>query len=578
MNHASSALLILKLPVWRGRVVLGLLLLAFATLVGRSLYLQGLNNDFLRAKGDARSSRVIELSAHRGMITDRSGEPLAISTPVASVCATPVDVNFEPGKEKALAKLLEISVPELQHRLEDNKREFVYVKRQLPPERAAQAMQLGIPGVFLQREYRRYYPAGEVLAHVLGFTGVDDNGQEGLELAYQGWLAGKPGSRRVIKDRLGHIIEDVESIRVPEQGRDLALSIDLKIQYLAYRELEKAVAEHKAKAGGIVVLDARTGELLALANLPTYNPNNRGKLNIERRRNRVITDLFEPGSTMKPFTVAAALEAGLVKPTSIIQTAPGYFSIGPATIHDAHPEGLLTVSQVIQKSSNVGAAKIALSMAPEYMWTELSHVGFGTAPHAGFPGEASGKLRPYKTWRPIEQATMAFGHGISVSLLQLARAYTVFANDGALIALSMVKQDSGGAPQAVFSAATAHAVRDMLELVVQPGGTAPRARVPGYRVAGKTGTAHKLDANGVYAKDRYVASFVGMAPASDPRLIIAVMVDEPSNGQYYGGTVAAPVFSSVMTGALRMLSVPPDAPVTDTILPPENAPEVKEEV
>lgn len=578
MNHASSALLILKLPVWRGRVVLGLLLLGFATLVGRALYLQGLNNEFLRAKGDARSSRVIELSAHRGMITDRWGEPLAISTPVASICATPSDVSFEPGKEKALAKLLGMNMPELEKRLEDYKREFVYIKRQLPPEVAAQAIQLGIPGVFLQREYRRYYPAGEVLSHVLGYTGVDDNGQEGLELAYQNWLAGKPGSRRVIKDRLGHIIEDVESIRVPEQGRDLALSVDLKIQYLAYRELEKAVTEHKAKAGGVVVLDARTGELLALANLPTYNPNNRGKLNPDRRRNRVITDLFEPGSTMKPFTAAAALESGLFKPGTQIQTAPGHLSIGPATIHDAHPEGVLTVSQVIQKSSNVGAAKIALSLSPEYMWNMFNHAGFGTVPHAGFPGEASGKLRPYKTWLPIEQATMAYGHGISVSLLQLARAYTVFANDGTLLPVSMIKQDMGSVPQAVFSAATAHAVRDMLELVVQPGGTAPRARVAGYRVAGKTGTAHKRDANGGYTGDRYVASFVGMAPASDPRLIIAVMIDEPTDGQYYGGAVAAPVFSSVMSGALRMLSVPPDAPVTDTILPPENTPEVKEVV
>ena len=578
MNHASSALLILKLPVWRGRVVLGLLLLSFATLVGRSLYLQGLNNEFLRSKGDARSSRVIELSAHRGMITDRWGEPLAISTPVASICATPVDVSFEPGKEKALAKLLGMNVPELQKRLEDYKREFVYIKRQLPPEVAAQAMQLGIPGVFLQREYRRYYPAGEVLSHVLGFTGVDDNGQEGLELSYQNWLAGKPGSRRVIKDRLGHIIEDVESIRVPEQGRDLALSIDLKIQYLAYRELEKAVTEHKAKAGGIVILDARTGELLALANMPTYNPNNRGKMNPDRRRNRVVTDLFEPGSTMKPFTAAAGLESGLFKPGSTIQTSPGHFSIGPATIHDAHPEGLLTVSQIIQRSSNIGAAKMALAMSPEYMWNMFNHAGFGSVPHTGFPGEASGKLRPFKTWLPIEQATMSYGHGISVSLLQLARAYTVFANDGALLPVTMIKQDMGSVPQAVFSATTARSVRDMLELVVQAGGTAPRARVAGYRVAGKTGTAHKRDANGGYGGDRYVASFVGLAPASDPRLIIAVMIDEPSDGQYYGGAVAAPVFSSVMSGALRMLSVPPDAPLTDTILPPESVPEVKEVV
>jgi len=415
-----------------------------------------------------------------------------------------------------------------------------------------------------------------VVAHLLGFTGVDDNGQEGLELTYQDWLSGKPGSRHVIKDRLGHIVEDVESIRAPQDGHNLALSIDRKIQYLAYRELKAAVIAHKAKAGAIVVLDAKTGEILALANLPAYNPNNRAKLNRNSTRNRAVTDTFEPGSTMKPFTAAAVLESGKFTPETTVQTAPGTFTIGSATIHDAHPNGVLTVTQVIQKSSNIGAAKMALSLEPETLWNAFDRFGFGQPPHAGFPGEASGRLRPYKSWRPIEQATMAYGHGISVSLLQLARAYMVFAGDGEIRPVSLLKVDVPLAGAKVIAAKTSLAVRSMLELVVLPGGTAPRAQVMGYRAAGKTGTAHKEE-NGHYSSDRYIASFVGLAPASNPRLIVAVMIDEPSNGQYYGGTVAAPVFSQVMSGALRLLSVPPDAP-TGNILPLENAPEVKEVV
>jgi cell division protein FtsI (penicillin-binding protein 3) len=577
VNNAAAALSGLKLQSWRSRLLLAVILLWMVGLIARALYLQGLHNDFLRQKGDARVSRVIEISAHRGMITDRSGEALAISTPVESVWASPADVELAPGQLKQLARLLGADPDELGRRLSDTRRDFVYLKRQMPPEQAAQVMELGIPGVFPRHEYRRYYPAGDVMAHVLGFTNVDDQGQEGLELVYQDWLAGKPGSHRVLKDARGHIIEDVESLKTPEQGRELALSVDLKIQYLAYRELEKAVAEHRAKAGGVVVLDARSGEILALANLPSYNPNNRVKLNRERMRNRAITDIFEPGSTLKPFTAAAVLEAGTFKADSLIQTAPGYFSIGPATIHDAHPQGLITVAQVIQKSSNVGAAKMALSLSPEYLWNVLNRVGFGTVPHAGFPGEASGKLRPFQTWRPIEQATMSYGHGISVSLLQLARAYGVFANDGELSPLSMLKLSAPRAGSQAFSPAVARAVRDMLEMAVQPGGTAPYAQVAGYRVAGKTGTAHKLE-NGAYAADRYVASFVGMAPASNPRLIIAVMIDEPGAGKYYGGTVAAPVFANIMAGALRMLSIPPDAPTNNIVLPPAGAPEVREVV
>ncbi|MGD9788747.1 MAG: peptidoglycan D,D-transpeptidase FtsI family protein [Sulfuricellaceae bacterium] len=566
----------LRMPLWRSRLLVGLLLFWFLALAVRSLYLQGLHNDFLRQKGDARYSRVIEITAHRGIITDRNGEPLAISTPVESVWASPSDVEISADKINRLAGLTEVPVQELRKKLNENKKEFVYIKRQMPPDQAEQVMKLGVPGIFLQREYRRYYPAGEVVAHVLGFTGVDDNGREGMELAYQNWLGGKPGSRRVIKDRLGHIIEDVESIRAPQQGKPLALSIDRNLQYLAFRELTQAVEMHKAKAGAIVVLDAKTGEVLAMANQPTYNPNNREKLNPAAMRNRAVTDLYEPGSTMKPFTIAAGLESGKYKPETQIQTAPGSMTIGPATIHDAHPEGVLTVSQVIQKSSNVGAAKIALSLEPSYMWKTLHNVGIGTPPRSTYPGEVSGRLRPYQSWRPIEQATMAFGHGLSVSLLQLARAYTVFADDGELKPVSLLKLDEPAVGVQVFSPNTAHEVLKMMETVTQSGGTAPRAQVIGYRVAGKTGTAHKL-VNGEYAPNLYVASFVGLAPVSNPRLIVAVMIDQPSDGEYYGGTVAAPVFSKVMAGALRMLGVPPDAP-NNYFVPPETAPLVKEVV
>ncbi len=566
----------LRLPVWRMRILAVLLLLWFVGLFGRALYLQGLNNEFLRQKGDARTSRVVEITAHRGMITDRHGEPLAISTPVEAVSVSPRDLEATPSQLAKLAKMLELDKNELDKRVNQTNRDFVYLKRQMPPEQAAKVMELGIPGIFLQHEYRRYYPSGEVVAHLLGFTGIDDNGQEGLELAYQEWLAGKPGSRRVIKDRLGHIIEDVESIRVPQEGRDLTLSIDRKIQYLAYRELKAAVAEHKAKAGAIVALDARTGEILALANLPAFNPNNRVTLNRSTTRNRAVTDTFEPGSTMKPISIAAALEAGIVRPETQVQTAPGHLTIGAATIRDAHPQGMLSVAQVIQKSSNVGVAKIALSLPAESMWNLFNRVGFGSVPKSNFPGEATGKLRPYKTWQPIEQATMSYGHGISVSLLQMARAYTMFAGEGEIKPVSLVKLDAPQPGEPVISPASAHAVRAMLELAVQPGGTAPRAQIVGYRVAGKTGTAHKQE-GGHYAADRYISSFVGFAPASNPRLIVAVMIDEPSNGQYYGGAVAAPVFSQVMAGALRLLSVPPDAP-THNLVPPESAPEIKEVV
>ncbi len=577
MSAVAPPLHPLTLPGWRARTLLILLLTGFIVLLGRAVYLQGLNNDFLQKKGDARYGRLIEMSATRGMITDRNREALAISTPVESVWASPADVNITPAQTKRLAQLLELDAAEIHKRLADGSREFVYLKRHLPPEQAAKVVELNVPGVFLQREYRRYYPGSEYFAHLIGFTNVDDQGQEALELAFDSQLAGKPGSRRVIKDRLGRIVEDVESVRAPQQGRDLALSIDAKIQYLAYRELKNAVEANRAKAGGIVVLDVQTGEVLAMANLPSYNPNNRGKLEPRRTRNRAVTDLFEPGSTLKPFTVAAAMEAGLFKADSVVQTGSGQLAIGSATIHDAHPAGALTVAQVIQKSSNVGAAKIALALPAEKLWNIFSAVGFGTQPRSGFPGEVSGKLRAYAHWRPIEQATMSYGHGISLSLLQLARAYLVFATDGTIRPVTVVKSDPPGEARQVISAQTAAQVRKMLELVVQPGGTAPRAQIPGYRVAGKTGTAHKLD-GAAYAPNKYVSSFIGFAPASAPRLIVAVMLDEPGTGAYYGGTVAGPVFSSVMAGSLRMLGVQPDAPMNNVVLPPPDAPEVREEV
>jgi cell division protein FtsI (penicillin-binding protein 3) len=577
VSPAALPHLELKLPAWRSRLLLVLLLAWFAALAGRAFYLQGLHNDFLQQKGESRYARVIELSATRGRIVDRHNEQLAISTPVESVAASPADIEMTADQVKRLARLVELDVAELTRKLADTRREFVYLKRQLPPEDAAKVVALGVPGVFLQREYRRYYPAGEVTAHLIGFTDVDGKGQEALELAFENQLAGQPGSRSVIKDRLGQIVEDVESIRAPQNGQTLRLSIDARIQYLAYRELKNAVAAHRALAGGIVVLDATTGEVLAMANVPSFNPNNRGKMDPKRTRNRAVTDLFEPGSTLKPFTAAAALEAGTVRPESVIQTAPGELTIGNRTIHDAHPQGAITVAQVIQKSSNVGAAKMALALKPETLWGLFNQVGFGVPPRSGFPGEVSGRLRAAASWRPIEQATMSYGHGISVSLLQLARAYMIFATDGELRPATLVKREAPAESVQVISPATAQAVRHMLEMAVQPGGTAPRAQVIGYRVAGKTGTARKIEGRG-YASDKHVSSFVGFAPASRPRLVVAVMIDEPRAGQYYGGAVAAPVFSAVTAGALRLLAVAPDSPLDNVVLPPPDVPEIKEEV
>ena len=564
----------MRLPVWRARFVLFALVAAFGVLAGRAVYLQAVNADFLQMKGASRFSRVLEVPATRGRILERNGEAVAISTPVKSIWAIPEDVQASPAQVKSLATLLNVDPAELQKKFSDTTRDFVYLKRQIPPEQAERIAELGLPGIYSQREYRRYYPGGDGMAHVIGFTGVGDEGQEGIELAFQSSLAGKAGSRRVIKDRRGSIVEDLESIRAAQDGKDLTLSVDGKIQNIAFGALKSAVEFHKAKAGAIVVLDVRSGEVLALANMPSYNPNNRGKLTGAQLRNRVMTDIFEPGSTLKPFTVALAVDEGRVRPDTMIQTAPGKLTIANHTISDAHASGLLSVAQVIQKSSNVGAAKIALGLPKEDMWDLFKRVGFGAQPALGFPGEAQGKVRDWKTWRPIEQATMSYGHGISVSLIQLARAYSIFARDGELAPLTLVRSDMPVAGRRVISAETARAVREMLEMAVQPGGTAPRARVMGYRVAGKTGTAHKLE-NGGYAAHKYISSFVGFAPVSDPRLVIAVMIDEPSNGQYYGGAVSAPVFSQVMQGALRSLGVPPDAPMQPVEVPGEGD-EIKE--
>ena len=551
---------------WRMRLVMALMFGGFAALTARAAYLQGWQNDFLNRQGELRVQRVVEIPAHRGMITDRRGDPLAISTPVESVWLNPREAEASPHAIQALASRLGLEPNDLSAQFKDKGKTFVYLKRQLPPEVAAAVEAMNIKGVYSTPEFRRYYPAGEVMGQVLGVTGVEDKGLEGLEYAYQSWLAGQPGSKRVVRDRLGNIIEVLEQQRAPKHGQDLTLSLNLQLQYLAYRELVAAVEANKARAGALVVLDARTGEVLALVNVPTYNPNNRATMTRDRSRNRVVTDTFEPGSTMKPFLVAAALEAGVVTPETRIDTGPGWFMVGEKRIGDVHPKGVIDIAEAIKVSSNVATAKIALDMKSADYWTLLNRAGFGAPPGSGFPGEVGGRLRPYESWRPIEKATMAFGHGLSVSLLQLARAYCAFADDGVLPRLTVLKRSEAALGTRVMSAETARSLREMLELVTQDGGTAPKARVMGYRVAGKTGTAHKA-AKGGYSADKYIASFVGLAPVSDPRLVVAVMIDEPGGKDYYGGLVAAPVFSRVMAGALRFMAIAPDAPLEDIPAP-----------
>jgi cell division protein FtsI (penicillin-binding protein 3) len=561
----------IKLPAWRSFLLFSLLVFGLIGLAGRAIYLQGMHNDFLQEKGASRYSRVVEMNVSRGMITDRHGVVLAISSPVASVCADPQLVEITDRQQLTqLSSLLNMDIEDVETRLNRAHSRFVYLKRQVLPDIAEKIADLGIPGIFLESESKRYYPAREVAAHVLGFTDVNDKGQEGVEWGWEETLAGELGSRRVIKDNKGRFIEAVENIRSPRQGQDVVLSLDRRIQYLAHRELKQAVENNRAKSGSIVVLDAQTGEVLALTNLPVFNPNRKSTIKSSDNktsniRNRALVDAYEPGSTLKPFPVAIAIETGQVNPDTVLQTAPGTFRVGRATIRDVSDKGDLTVAEIIQTSSNVGTAKIALSLPPQTLWEMLNRSGFGISTGSGFPNEASGVLRPYSTWRPIEQATMSYGHGISVSLMQLARAYTLFTTGGQLMPVSLVKQDMPVMGQQVISRETAQAVSNMLEMVAQPGGTAPLAQVNGYRVAGKTGTAHKL-VDGRYAKKIYTSSFVGYAPASNPRLIIAVVVDEPSAGQYFGGAVAAPVFSHVMAGALRTLNVPHDAPANNVVL------------
>ncbi len=558
-NYSSKKLLQVHIIKWRVAAVVGILFAWFGALAIRAAYLQGLNTDFLQGKGDDVATRTLAIPANRGMVLDRFGQPLAISTPVETLWARPsVTQSLSWQQVSRLASVLGVPSNELAKRLKSPHKGEISINRNLSPEQAVKIAALGLPGLKLQREFRRFYPAADVAAHVIGFTNVDDVGQEGVELAYQDWLAGKEGSRHVLRDRRGHIVQDLSPARDARMGGNLGLALDLKLQYIAHRELSAAVEKNKAKGGGIVVLDAKTGEILALSNLPVVNPNNRKNYQPGLMRNRAVIDTFEPGSTIKPFTVAAAIEHGLVKPDTVLYL-PKDYTVGPKHITDVHYHPQLTVTEVLQKSSNIGAVKMAMQLKPEEFWDMLHRAGFGEKPGSGFPGEASGKLRDPSTWKPIEQATHAYGHGLSVSLLQMARSYMAFANDGVVMPLTFLKrepQELGG--ERVLSTSVARTVREMMETVTHEGGTATLAQVPGYRVAGKTGTAYKL-INGRYSTDSYISSFVGMAPASDPRLIIAVMIDEPRGDAHYGGVVAGPVFAQVMAASLRQLGVSPDA-------------------
>ncbi len=564
VNYTSSPLLASKTPPWRSRFLVALIGLGFCVLLGRALYVQVIGADFFQRQGEMRFARTLELSASRGRITDRNGLLLASSVPAPSLWAIPKDFEADKSQRRQLAKLLNMTPADLEKRLSDNPN-FVWLRRQVDDTVAQDVQALGVRGVHQVREYKRKYPEGESAAHVVGFNNVEDKGQEGIELAFQNELSGRDGSRRVIKDRLGRVVEDIGESVEPLDGRDIELSIDSKIQFFAYQRVRDAVAEHKAKAGSVVVLDAQSGEVLALANYPSFNPADRKNLTGAQLRNRALTDTFEPGSTMKPFVAALAIESGRVKPTTVISTAPGRMMVTGLPITDAHPHGDLTVEEVIQKSSNVGTVKMAMQMQPREMYDMFTEVGLGQKPQLNFPGVVTGRLRPYKTWRPIEQATMSYGYGLSSSLFQLARAYTVFAHDGELMPVSLVKQNQPVTGVRVISPETAAAMRKMLQMAAGDGGTAPLAQAIGYSVGGKTGTAHKQEGKG-YAEKKYRAWFVGLAPIKNPRIVVAVMVDEPSNGQYYGGVVAAPVFSAVVQQTLRTLNVAPDMEVRPHIV------------
>ncbi len=554
MKHESNNL------TYRGRRTFIFLCMGLAavTLVWRAVCLQVLDKEFLLSQGEARHLRVVSLPAHRGVMQDRNGEPLAVSTQVESVWINPQELGGEQQRIPELAKLLSLDNAKVKRMLASRAdREFVYLKRHVSPALAEQVSALETPGVYLQREYRRYYPVGEVSAQIVGFTNIDDVGQEGLELAYEEWLGGEPGAKRVIKDGRRHIIEDVESISRPHPGKDLALSIDRRIQYLAYRELKAVMEKHNARSASAVVLDVKSGEVLAMVNQPSFNPNNRQQLRSSDMRNRAATDVFEPGSTMKPFIVAAALQGGRFYPETPVSTSPGWFRVGVNTVRDVHDYGQLDVTGVLRKSSNVGISKIALSLPAEDIWTLLSDIGFGAQTYSGFPGEATGLLSHYGGWNQIETATLAYGYGVSVTALQLTQAYAVLATDGIKRSVTFLHDGDVSEERRVMPADVARQVRAMLEEAVGPDGTAPQARIAGYRVAGKTGTVKKSESGG-YSSNKYVAVFAGMAPASDPRFAMVVMVDEPRNGKYYGGQVAAPVFSKVMSGALRLMAIPPD--------------------
>jgi cell division protein FtsI (penicillin-binding protein 3) len=569
VNYSTSPLLASKTPPWRSKLLVALVGLSFCGLLGRALYVQVIGTEFFQRQGEIRYARTIELPASRGRILDRNGLILASSIPAPSLWAIPKDFDAEPAQRKRLATLLGMTPKELADRLDDNQN-FVWLRRQVEDPVARDVLALGLKGIHQVREYKRKYPEGEAATHVVGFTNVEDHGQEGIELAHEADLLGRHGTRRVIKDRLGRVVEDIGDSVAPVDGRDIDLSIDSKVQFFAYQRIRDAVAEHKAKAGSVVVLDARSGEVLALANFPSYTPADRRNLTGAQLRNRALTDTFEPGSTVKPFIAAWALETGRVKPDTIIHTAPGKVSMGGFVISDSHAHGDLTVAEVIQKSSNIGAMRMGLMFPPREMWELYAQAGFGQKPQLGFPGAVSGRLRPFKTWRPIEQATMSYGYGLSASLFQIAHAYTVFAHDGEFIPVTLAKSEAQGeaarvSGQRVISAQTAKTMREMLALVTGPGGTAPKAQTIGYSVGGKSGTAYKQEGKG-YAVKKYRAWFVGIAPIVNPRIIVAVMVDEPTGGKWYGGDVAAPVFSDLVQQTLRTLGVQPDLDVKTQII------------
>jgi cell division protein FtsI (penicillin-binding protein 3) len=557
----------------RRGTVLMVLVTATVFLLGRACYLQLVQRDFLQGEGLDRYQRLVTIPANRGMILDRNGEPLAISTPVESIWVNPRELLKSQKRLPELAKALGMEHADLLKRLKQRAdRQFLYVRRHLDPDDAERVSNLGIRGVYTQREYRRYYPTGEVSAHLLGFADIDHHGQEGLELAYEGLLSGEAGSRRVIRDLQNRVVEGVGQIKAPVHGENLVLSLDQRLQYLAYRELKAAIAEHGAESGSVVIIDPRNGEVLAIVNQPSYNPNSRRNLKSDFFRNRAVTDVFEPGSTMKPFTVAAALEGGYVKPETVIDTGGGSIRMGRYTINDVHAYGLLNVSGVIKKSSNVGATKIAFSMPAVDFGRLLKGVGFGQSTGAGFPGEVNGVLRDAKTWKDVERATISFGYGMNATALQLAQAYATFANGGVRHNARFVAGRSDEGVRAM-SAKTAGQVLAMMETVTSDEGTAAKARVEGYRVAGKTGTSHKNKAGSKgYEASDYLSLFVGLAPVSDPRLVMAIMINEPRRGGYYGGQVAAPVFSRVMSGALRLLDIKPDnLPLLQAQNPPAKA-------